>query len=461
MAADSSKNKITLSNSLIMKHDQMSMSEYRIFFTMLSTVNKKESATFFDLKNIHPEESKEVLRELTINELCLQDNLNIRIGIKELCEMWETPLNKSYDLLKKASSSFSKRGMTVERISENGKKRFEIIPYVSRISYEEGSAFIEIEINRVIMPYIAALSREYTIFKIENMKDLTSASCLRLYEILKKNQSLVKYVIKVDELEKLMFTSFQRRNAFISKLVDKNIDIINQASDLLVTYEIIGRGSNSTIEFNIREKTKLLVEENDINKEPLIKTAQTKVDDPEGYVDFILRKAERRITSGEVKNVQSYISAIIENDSLLEEYEAEKEVLLKKEKKKDAELLKKYLEILSKEAEKELKKRENLVYTMIPELEERRSKLRKLNMELTTAVLTDKNRANELRTNIEEENQKIKEMLGESGFKEEFLEMKYKCNICKDTCIDPDTGAQCICKTERLKEAKEKKMIMI
>ena len=54
----------------------------------------------------------------------------------------------------------------------------------------------------------------------------------------------------------------------------------------------------------------------------------------------------------------------------------------------------------------------------------------------------------------EEVDEKLAALLDKNGMKPDFLERKYKCSICSDSCVHPDTGGHCSCRADRIKEAK-------
>ena len=466
MAVNKKGNKLTQANILIEKHDCMTTNEYRIFFSMLSAVNDKEKTIFFEIKSENPDLDEDKIRELTIKELCSLNNLRINLRVKDLINEWDLPPLKAYEYIKKAACSYRERGMLIEQV-KGGKRQFVTLPLVSKISYESGSAYLDIYINELIIPYIAALSREYTIFKIDYIKKLPSANSIRLYEILKKNQSMIKYTVPVHELEELMFTNYKSRNLFMKKVVDKNIELINQNTDILVSYTLTGRGQSAVIDFTILAKKEYILsdgEQGDIEKEKLLIEAAEKVGDEEKneYVDYIISKICTRIQTGEIKNPQQYIRSIISNDSMLQDFRDNRDAQLKEEKKIESELLKKYLEKIHKDAAEDLKKRKDLVYMMVPQAKSLEEEINELTRLLPKAIFSDaiefegnKINSKEVKELIEKKTDEMKDILDRNGFKPEILDQRYKCNICSDSCVDPDTGGHCSCRSERIREAKE------
>ena len=99
-----------------------------------------------------------------------------------------------------------------------------------------------------------------------------------------------------------------------------------------------------------------------------------------------------------------------------------------------------------------------MVQPEIKELEEERAQL---SSKLSRAVLggkvehAGKNMSvSDIRRYSEDVDKRLTELLDKNGMKPDFLERKYKCSICSDSCVNPDTGGHCSCRAERIKEAK-------
>jgi len=459
------KTKITQANSLIERKDSLSTNEYRLFLTILSMVQKRETNIYFELKD--NEECKgdiEKVREFTRKKLCEEDQLQLFIDVKGFIEDWDIKSSAAYSYLIKAVESFRKKGMSVEVTDPMGSTFFTTIPFVKAIKYKKGEAAIEVVVNEYLIPYISALSKEYTIIFMKEVKKLPSANCIRLYELLKQNQGMVKARWKMTDFEALMYSTYSSRNSFMKKVVDRNVEIINEKADIQVTYEITGRGEKAQIEFLIKEKK--LLDEQEHEKYftvELMMLAAGKVgeDLKQEYLEYILKSIEGKISKGEIKKVPEYIKTIINNDSLLEGFNEEQRMLEAEFRKQENDLLKAYLRKLNEDIDADLEKRRGYIYMVQPEIKELEEERAQLSSKLSRAVLggkvehAGKNMSvSDIRRYAEDVDKRLTELLDKNGMKPDFLERKYKCSICSDSCVNPDTGGHCSCRAERIKEAK-------
>jgi len=459
------KTKITQANSLIERKDSLSTNEYRLFLTILSMVQKRETNIYFELKD--NEECKgdiEKVREFTRKKLCEEDQLQLFIDVKGFIEDWDIKSSAAYSYLIKAVESFRKKGMSVEVTDPMGSTFFTTIPFVKAIKYKKGEAAIEVVVNEYLIPYISALSKEYTIIFMKEVKKLPSANCIRLYELLKQNQGMVKARWKMTDFEALMYSTYSSRNSFMKKVVDRNVEIINEKADIQVTYEITGRGEKAQIEFLIKEKK--LLDEQEHEKYftvELMMLAAGKVgeDLKQEYLEYILKSIEGKISKGEIKKVPEYIKTIINNDSLLEGFNEEQRMLEAEFRKQENDLLKAYLRKLNEDIDADLEKRRGYIYMVQPEIKELEEERAQLSSKLSRAVLggkvehAGKNMSvSDIRRYAEDVDKRLTELLDKNGMKPDFLERKYKCSICSDSCVNPDTGGHCSCRADRIKEAK-------
>lgn len=459
------KTKITQANSLIERKDSLSTNEYRLFLTILSLIQKRETNIYFELKN--NEECKgdlEKVRELTRNKLCEEEQLQLFIDVKGFIEDWDIKSSAAYSYLIKAVESFRKKGMSVEVTDPMGSTFFTTIPFVKAIKYKKGEAAIEVVVNEYLIPYVSALSKEYTIIFMKEVKKLPSANCIRLYELLKQNQGMVKAKWKMTDFEALMYSTYSSRNSFVQKVVQKNVEIINEKADIQVSYEITGRGDKAQIEFVIKEKKILNEQEHSkyFTIENLMLAAGKVGEDlKQDYVEFIIKSIEGKIAKGEIKKVSEYIKKIIENDSQLDAFNEEQRMLETEFKKQENDLLKAYLRKINEEVEAALVKRREYIYMMEPEIKTLEEERVELGSKISRALLGGKVEhagksmsVADIRKYAEEVDEKLAALLDKNGMKPDFLERKYKCSICSDSCVHPDTGGHCSCRADRIKEAK-------
>ena len=119
-------------------------------------------------------------------------------------------------------------------------------------------------------------------------------------------------------------------------------------------------------------------------------------------------------------------------------------------------VLRDYYDYIKNEGEKNRKARIAEVLKRIPEMKDLFSAETQINsLVITMKPGPDaKERRQRLRTRRQEIEDKKKELLTENGYPEDYLERKYRCDICKDTGYT-DEGRVCTCAKDRAEEAYE------
>ena len=115
-----------------------------------------------------------------------------------------------------------------------------------------------------------------------------------------------------------------------------------------------------------------------------------------------------------------------------------------------------YYDFIREKAEREAKERKEEVYTAIPEIKKLDDQMKNNYISLTKTALgggADKNEAmNRLKAENEKIRERIKSLLTKNRVPVDYMEVRYKCPLCKDTGMT-DEGIRCQCYIEREKEA--------
>lgn len=115
--------------------------------------------------------------------------------------------------------------------------------------------------------------------------------------------------------------------------------------------------------------------------------------------------------------------------------------------------LNKYYEYLRKKAEEEAEQRKAEIYEKIPRIEELDEEIIGLGMKLSRTMLSgnkvEVQRIRKLMELLEEERAVL---LTENNYREDYTDIKYACDKCKDTGITEE-GGRCSCTVERMGEA--------
>ena len=115
-----------------------------------------------------------------------------------------------------------------------------------------------------------------------------------------------------------------------------------------------------------------------------------------------------------------------------------------------------YYDFIREKAEREAKERKEEVYTAIPEIKKLDDQMKNNYISLTKTALgggADKNEAmNRLKAENDKIRERIKMLLTENRVPVDYMEVRYKCPLCKDTGMT-DEGIRCQFYIEREKEA--------
>lgn len=115
--------------------------------------------------------------------------------------------------------------------------------------------------------------------------------------------------------------------------------------------------------------------------------------------------------------------------------------------------LNKYYEYLRKKAEAEAEERKAEIYEKIPRIEELDEEILGLGMKLSRTMLSgDKAEVQRIRKLMELLEEERAVLLTENNYREDYTDIKYACDKCKDTGITEE-GGRCSCTVERMGEA--------
>ncbi len=115
-----------------------------------------------------------------------------------------------------------------------------------------------------------------------------------------------------------------------------------------------------------------------------------------------------------------------------------------------------YYEYIREKAENDAKIRKEEIYSVIPRLGEIDDQIKANYVELTKLAISggaDKqSKLNQLKRYNESLNDEIKNLLTQAGVPSDYMDVHYKCPLCKDTGM-LDDGRQCSCYLQRSEEA--------
>jgi plasmid replication initiation protein len=159
------------------------------------------------------------------------------LSVKDFANLYDLDRTRAYTVLRSACDTLFERQISyLETL--NGKKMISRTRWVHKISYTPEENCVALAFSPAVAPHIADLSKEFTTYYIENIKNLKSPYAVRLYEQLARWKNAGQTPeIELDELKRLMgiephlYTSTRVFNRLLISCIEK----INEHTDLQVT----------------------------------------------------------------------------------------------------------------------------------------------------------------------------------------------------------------------------------
>lgn len=457
--------KFIQSNVLIEQKEKFSLYEYRIFYYVLRQVYRKEREIKDMLLQRRTEKEQKLLRnkfsefekEFTVRELCKDENRLIVVPMKSFSEMWNVKAGSVYRYVVDVLFSIKQKTSVFkfETLTADNRKHAALPSMFENAEYEEGKNSFSLLLTSSIIPYIAAQDGEFTILAINELVKLPTAYSMRLYELLIQYKYVgVRSFTLEDFCEKMhLEESYLKRKENIAiRIIRPALENINQ-TNIRVSYEYKGRGEGRTVHFYITPAKK-----GERSKDLLMQKAEDLVgySHAESFIKFL----ETLIGEKQVKNKNAYLQKIMDNDeTIVQRFYDSLKTEEKKQQVKDNEILEKYYAKLRKDAETDRDNRKLDLYFESPKLRETAEELKHLYPLMPSAIIkkrisyADKEyTADSLREEIERLEKQHDDLLSRLGYSADYLEIHYRCNICKDTGITEN--GSCICRKQRLEEAR-------
>ncbi|MGO1820106.1 MAG: replication initiation protein [Senegalia sp. (in: firmicutes)] len=163
-----------------------------------------------------------------------------------------------YNYIKEVAFKLEEKSIEVENINKQGKKESFKMRLIYRPLIIEDSNYLEVLLDKELIPYVIDLKEQFTRYQIENILRLRSNYSIRIYELLKQYEKIGEREIEVKclrtylgilEDEYSRFYDFERWVLKVSK------EEINEHTDLDIDYKKIKTGRRITsILFKIEAK---------------------------------------------------------------------------------------------------------------------------------------------------------------------------------------------------------------
>lgn len=163
----------------------------------------------------------------------------IRITAHEFAECFGIDPDTAYTQLRKGSQNLFQRYIKRTYSTPKG-DAVEKIRWVDRVAYQDGEGYIELNFTSHVAPYLTALEKRFTSYKLQQTSALRSVHSWRLFENLKKWDSTGKWLVDIDEFHQVMDASksYQENFAQLRKwVIEPAVKELEETNDLDIRWE--------------------------------------------------------------------------------------------------------------------------------------------------------------------------------------------------------------------------------
>lgn len=162
----------------------------------------------------------------------------IRITALEFAECFGIDETTAYEQLKMGVKALYHRSIRRMISTPYGKKE-ETIRWIDRALYHPGAGFVEINFSGQVSPYLMALEKRFTTYKLQQTRALRSIYSWRLFENLQRWQSTGKWIVEIEDFHHLMESSKSYRNNFAQLrkwVIEPAVRELKEVSDLDIVW---------------------------------------------------------------------------------------------------------------------------------------------------------------------------------------------------------------------------------
>lgn len=161
------------------------------------------------------------------------------LPIKEFYELLGYKGNPKYSEMRKITKELI--GKVVEIKEE---KKLKQISWLSYVEYNENDGSVNLSFDPRLKPYLLQLQREFTSYKLKNVMELKSGYSIRIYEILKKWQTVKKVEVSLIELRKMVGATdkYHEYHNFKKRVLTPSQEEIKEKTDISFDYEEVKKG---------------------------------------------------------------------------------------------------------------------------------------------------------------------------------------------------------------------------
>lgn len=224
---------------------------------------KKDNALVNASHNFTTSEQRLILMAVAQGQDCISEMH--RISAIEFAKAYGLTNNAAYKGLKEAVLHLFERRFSWTEKTERGNTRHVQARWVSKVAYIDAEGLVELRFSEDVLPLLAELKERFTMYDLENIKDLTSSYAIRLYELLiawRLTGKTPNFPLQ-DFREKLglLPSEYPRMTDFKRRVLDVAIKQINKHTDITASYEQHKRGrsiSGFSFTFEMKKSTQVI-----------------------------------------------------------------------------------------------------------------------------------------------------------------------------------------------------------
>ena len=147
------------------------------------------------------------------------------LNIKDFCSLIGVE-SSNYSYIVSVAKSLLDRDVHFWYVNDKGKNIEVITKWLSSCVHTEGSGTVEMNFDNVLKPFLLQLRNRFTLYRLENILQLTSVFSIRIYELLKQYENIgsvfftledLRKYIGIDDTQYKMYADFKRRVLVIAQ----------------------------------------------------------------------------------------------------------------------------------------------------------------------------------------------------------------------------------------------------
>lgn len=177
------------------------------------------------------------------------------LSIKDFSEMMGLEGSPKYGEIEKITKNLLSK--VIEIYEEDGLLQ---IHWLNKVKYNDGKGTVSFSFPSELKPYLLMLKREYTSYKLKNILELKSGYSIRVYEILKKWETIRHIKIELEKLKEMIGidNKYSEYSNFKLRVLNRAQKELEKNTDISFTYDEIKEGRKVVaLKFHIKSKSKV------------------------------------------------------------------------------------------------------------------------------------------------------------------------------------------------------------